>query len=678
MLGPPKLNFNSTSRNQNRSNDNSDGKNADPLGHDLTSPSRTSFKDRSFKSLEDDLRERDQNDVLGLRSRREEEGWTSVRGRNNRGQESERWPRGERDRDRDRDRLHKDGENSEAPLRRNGIGRGRVERPWREEVGSSTADSGRQMGGWRDRDRDRDRDSVRRGRFEQKTEEEPEWMLDESKEEPSKPARTQEDFQRWMESQKISKANPPSNDDKIEPTKTPEAPKPPKESVPKPSTPLAAGNAFGSLFGAWDEKKLDGLKSDVQSVAKAAASKPKTSKFFPKEAVSQPPEPERPSTATPSIIDDTAKTTDEDREGFQRILHMLNSKAPGEASSSIKASPQEPQTARERGFPPQLPNGSQIDDAEFLAEVLARQGIGRDVKSVPPSRAGLPVSREPEPGSHFFPSDFLHSPNGRGENITPRNGPFAHPPEVGGPPNAGLNQLDHEREFLLSLMNSRPHPQHARAVDPELEEMFQRQQMQVRTQPPPLVQGPPPGYWGPPAQQRRGPQAPPGFPDMEEPPMIGLQRRKTTDIPPRSQMTNMGIPSQHAMPPDWMKNPPPGMALPNHPERPNIAPPPGFPAPPVNRAPPPGFLNGPPIPANMNSGPLNHPGPRGGPPGMFPGPMGPGFFGPNGPAQPGMHPPGPPGFMMGPGGRGTFNDFPPLPNDMARGRGHPPPGFPTI
>jgi hypothetical protein len=441
---------------------------------------------------------------------------------------------------------------------------------------------------------------------------------------------------------------------------------------------LATGNAFGGLFGGWDEKKLDGLKSDVHPAAKTATSKPKMSKFFPKEAVSQAPQPERPATASPPVAD-KPNTTDEDKEGFQRILHMLNSKAPSDASSGIKAPLQEPQSARERGFPPQLPNGSQTEDAEFLAEVLARQGLGRDVKSVPPARAGLPVSMEQQdPGPQYFPSDFLHSPNGRGENMTPRNGPFVHPPEVGDPPNAGMHQLDHEREFLLSLMNSRPQPQHARAGDLELEEMFQRQQMQARAQVPPLVPGPPPGYWGPPTQQRRGPPAPPGFLDMDEPPMIGLQRRKTTDIPPRSQMTNMGIPSQHAMPPDWMKNPPPGMHLPNHPERPNIAPPPGFPAPPINRVPPPGFLNGPPMPANMNNGPLTHPGPRGGPPGMFPGPMGPGFFGPNGPSQAGMHPPGPPGFMMGPGSRGPFNDFPPLPNDMGRGRGNVPPGFPTI
>lgn len=684
VLGPPKLTFNSTSRNQNRSNDNPDSKNADTFGADVVSPGpgRPSFRDKSLKGLEDEPRERDLNDGFGLR-RRDEDGWTSVRSGRNRGQDSERWPRG--DRDRDRDRMNKDGEISEAPLRRNGIGRGRIDKPWREESGTTTADSSRPTGSWRERERDRERnrDSAPRARYDQKVEEEPEWMLDEASEEPSKPARTQEDFQRWMESQKINKASSTSVEEKVQSSTTPDAGKQPKESVPKPPapTPSSTANAFGGLFGGWDEKKLDGLKSDGQPISKASVSNPKTSRFFPKEATAPAPvpapEPERPATASPAVAD-KPPSTDEDKAGFQRILSMLNSKSPTDAPTILTPSTavQEPQSARERGFPPPLlPNGPQIDNADFLAEVLARQGLGRDVKSVPPSRAGLPVTREQEHVSKFFPPDYIQYPNGRGENITPHIASIGHPPEVGGlPHNAGMPHLDQEREFLLSLMNSRPHSQQPRVAEAELEEIFQRQQMQARAQQPPPMQGPTPGYWGPP---RRGPQPPPGFSEMEESQMMGLQRRKTTDVPPRGQMTNMGIPSQHAMPPEWMKNPPPGMPMPNHPERPNIAPPPGFAGPPhVGRGgPPPGYMNGPPIPANMNNGALTHPGSRGGPPGMFPG-----FFGPNGPGpqQLGMNPP-PPGFMMGPGGgRGGFSDFPPLPNEMGRGRGNPPPGFPTL
>ena len=220
--------------------------------------------------------------------------------------------------------------------------------------------------------------------------------------------------------------------------------------------------------------------------------------------------------------------------------------------------------------------------------------------------------------------------------------------------------------------------------------MLERQQMQARvqapqpqpTRPPLPPHGPPPGFMEPPAQQqRRGPQAPPGFPEVDDPSMVGLQRRKTTEIPPRSQMTNMGIPSQHAIPPDWMKNPPPGMPLPTHPDRGSIPPPPGFTTNHTSMRPPPGYPNGPQMPPNLGNGPLTHPAAMGGrvpPPGMFPGPPTPGYFGPNGPAQPGMNPPppGPPGFMMmGPGGgRGMFDGFVPAPNDMGRGRGNPP-GF---
>ena len=694
MLGPPKLNFNSTSRNQNRSVDNTDNKGTDGLGQEVTSPGRTGLKEKSYKSLEDDFRERDFNEVLGLRNRRDDDGWTNVRSaRSHRNQDSDRWPRGERDRD--RERINKDGEVSEAPLRRNGIGRGRVERSWREEAGGT--DSGRTMGGWRDRERDRERDrdrererdAPRRGRFDQKVEEEPEWMLDDSKDEPAKPPRTQEDFQRWMENQKIGKANAVSAEDKAQTSSiTPEAAKQPKESAPK-AAPLMAGNAFGNMFGGWDDKKLDHLKSDV-------AAKPKMSKFFPKEATAQAPAPERPATASP-VVADTSNTTDEDKEGFQRILHMLNSKAPSDASTSMKSPPQDHQVMHERAFPPPPLNGPQVEDPDFLAEVLARQGLGRDVKSVPPLRGGPALPMDQEPSHQYFPPEFMHSPDGRGENMTPRNGAFGPLPEAGGPPGPGVPQLDHSREFLLSLMNSRPHQQHPRQPEAELEEMYQRQQMQARSQPPPMMQGPPPpGYWAPPTQQRRaGPQGPPAFPELDEPPMLSLQRRKTSDLPPRNALTNMGIPSAHALPPEWLKAPgppgPPGMGLASHgPERGAIPPPPGF----ATRGgpPPPAFLNGPPMaPPALPNGPLPpHPGlPRGAaapppgaaPPGLFHGPP-PGFFAPGaGPAGP-----PPPFLMMGPGGapagmpgRGgaPFVDFP-LPGEGPRQRGGAPPGFPAL
>jgi len=700
VLGPPKLNFNSTSRNQNRSVDNTDNKGTDGLGQEVTSPGRTGLKDKSFKSLEDDLRERDFNEVLGLRNRRDDDGWTNVRSaRSHRNQDSDRWPRGERDRD--RERINKDGEVSEAPLRRNGIGRGRVERSWREEA--SGTDSSRTMGGWRDRERDRERDrdrererdAPRRGRFDQKVEEEPEWMLDDSKDEPAKQPRTQEDFQRWMETQKLSKANAAPAEDKAQTSSTtPEAAKQPKEPAPK-SAPLMAGNAFGNMFGGWDDKKLDHLKSDV-------AAKPKMSKFFPKEATAQAPAPERPATASPAAAD-TPNTTDEDKEGFQRILHMLNSKAPSDASTSMKPPPQDHQAMHERAFPPPPLNGPQAEDADFLAEVLARQGLGRDVKSVPPPRGGPALPMDQEPAHQYFPPEFMHLPEGRGESMTPRNGAFGPLPEAGGPPGPGGPPLDHEREFLLSLMNSRPHQQHPRPPEAEPEEMYQRQQMQARSQPPPMMQGPPPGYWAPPTQQRRaGPQGPPNFPELDEPPMLGLQRRKTTDLPPRNPLSNMGIPSQHAPPPEWLKGGPAGMGLGSHgAERAGLAPPPGFGA----RAAPP-FLNGPPLPPALPTGPLPpHPGlPRGAagpsppgaaPPGLFHGPP-PGFFGPGPNAGMGVPPGAPPGagpggppppfLMMGPGGtpggpgaRGApFADFPPLPGDVPRRGGNAPPGFPAL
>ena len=628
--------------------------------------------------------------------------------RNSRGEDSDRWPRG--DRDRDKDRLPRDGEISEPPLRRNGIGRGRFEKSWRDEFATGDGDGGKSIGGWRDRDRER---NSGRGRYEQKPEEQPEWMMDDTKEETSKPARTQEEFQRWKESQKAGKIATTTADDKVEAAAPSETSKEPKSSAPKSTVPLSTGSGFDDLFG-----KLDGLKSDGPSPAKPAISRPKPSRFASMFSTNvdalQPQEPEH--LAADTAIPVASSTADEDKQGFQRILQMLELKASSVPGNNVGEPLQEPQATLERDFPhsqvfpeqqpaierelrqEQIPTGQQPDNVDFLADVLARQGLGRDVKSVPPAQSRvLDLTIDPNHGPEAryygtipFPIEGINVQprTTRMENLTPRNGPFAPPPEGGIPHGRGVTQLDRNSEFLLSLMSSQSNQQPARPAQAEVDFMLERQQMQARAQIP-QPQGtrvphgpPPPGFMEPPAQQqRRGPHAPPGFPDLDDPPMAGLQRRKTTDIPQRSQMTNMGIPSQHALPPDWMKNPPPGMPLPNHPERGNIPPPPGFTTNPTNMRPPPGYPNGPQMPPNLGNGPLTHPGMggRGPPPGMFPGPPTPGYFGPNGPAQPGMNPPppGPPGFMMmGPGGgRGIFDGFGPAPNDMGRGRGNPPPGF---
>jgi hypothetical protein len=533
-------------------------------------------------------------------------------------------------------------------------------------------------------------------------------MMDDAKEETSKPMHTQEEFERWKESRKVGKIATTATDDNIEAVTPSEASKETKSGAPKSAVALSTGSGFDDLFG-----KLDGLKSDGPSPAKPGISRPKPSRFASMFSTNvdalQPQEPEHPAM---DPVTPAASSTDEDKQGFQRILQLLGSNASNVPGNNIGEPLQEPQSAIERDFPhnqlfseqqqtvierdvrlEQVSAEQQPNNVEFLADVFARQGLGRDVKSVPPAQSrvlDLAIDPNSGPEAHYygaipFPIEGNVQPRTtRMENLTPRNGPFAPPPEGGIPHGRGLAQRN--SEFLLSLMNSQSNQQ--RPAQTDVDFMLERQQMQAGVQAPQpqanrAPHGLPPGFMEPPAQQqRRGPQPPPpGFPEADDPSMVSLQRRKTTDVPPRSQMTNMGIPSQHTMPPEWMKNPPPGMPLPNHPDRGSIPPPPGFTTNHTNMRPPPGYPNGPQMPPNLANGPLTHPGMggRGPPPGMFPGPPTPGYFGPNGPAQPGMNapPPGPPGFMMmGPGGgRGMFDGFVPAPNDMGRGRGNGPPGF---
>ena len=557
-------------------------------------------------------------------------------------------------------------------------------------------------------------------------------MNEDYKDEPKK-TRTQEDFQRWKEEMKkggkVTSSQAPA-EEKAEP-QSPSA-HGPKESTSAPVilTPLDIESGFGKP--SWENNKPETSKVEI---SKPVQQKPKASRFVNLFAKEDTPivEPEPPQVLPPN------GTTAEDKQGFDRILQMLGAaKAPKSAEPpSLPLEPRQNLEVERKQI--KTPTGE--EGVNFITDLLARQGIPRDATSVPPPRVGPAVAKDQPPVSRFFPSTAAEGHPLSPESALPRNGPFP-PPGFSGPlvqPPQPAQDADN-RMFLLDLM--RQAPQVGPERHHELEMMMERERLQqileaqAATKDEQRQRVPPPGLFDMASQQRREfeqsfkqplpaqqaqarPSIPPGF-NVEEGGMMGLQRRNTTESAPRAQMSNMGIPSQQVLPPEYMRDP--GM-LPsmNAQNRPNIPPPPGLNA--AGMRPPPGFLGHPQMPMLMGNNTLGQPGMqgngglnmgRGGPSPMFtggpPGQMGgppnmppPGFFGappgppamPNGPpgfgprdprelrdfqmmmqTQGGMPGPPGPGIPNGPPGPGPFNGFMPAPGgDLNRGRGGPGPAY---
>lgn len=154
------------------------------------------------------------------------------------------------------------------------------------------------------------------------------------------------------------------------------------------------------------------------------------------------------------------------------------------------------------------------------------------------------------------------------------------------------------------------------------------------------------------SRHKGGRGMPMGYPENERDVIAGLQRRNTAGEIPR-QMTNMGIPSQHAPDLPYMSGRQPGMP-PTPQEGPNVRPPPGFNGP--MRQPP--GIGGPGPQHQMGPGPSFSAGntPMGPPPGFNPANnMRGGIFpgGPGGPGGPGNGMQGPPqGYFPPPQGYG--------------------------
>ncbi|MCJ1405313.1 hypothetical protein MMC11_008540 [Xylographa trunciseda] len=181
-------------------------------------------------------------------------------------------------------------------------------------------------GDWRDNDRSTRRGGERDWNRGGKVEQDPEWMLEPDMED-KKQARTAEDIEQWKASMKAAK----NGIDNAAPSRL-GATKNDAVSTPglKLDTPLGLDSSFDKFFGLWHEPLTGNAVSTGQSrdehlrADTGRANPPKSSRFtgfFSPKPELPLQETTPPAPVPPASIE--ANSSNEDKEGFQRILQML-------------------------------------------------------------------------------------------------------------------------------------------------------------------------------------------------------------------------------------------------------------------------------------------------------------------------------------------------------------------
>ena len=364
VLGPPKTAFASASGAR------SNGKISNtPQRPNFTGPDdsavkddRTVLKDRNSKDgqrIERDGEKRDfkPSATQHRRSVKDDSDlWSNVRQQRNLGHddhERAHQKNGDRDNDRDREggREHRvqrgfenyrrdtdaDTEGGHAS-RRNGPVRGRNESSWnREECrnhdGGAEDSENAKPRDWKDKERrgvrGPERDWSRGGRVEM----DPEWM-DEPEPEVKEQKRTQEDFERWKERMKASNGatqdipllaaeQRSSHDRTISGASS-------GVTKAKVETPLIVDPSFDGFFGLWDKPRKgeellgssagNGTKTTAANTAVKVSKPSKFTGFFGSKAEPEPPKEQ----ASLPLFASSKDSSNEDKEGFQRILKLLD------------------------------------------------------------------------------------------------------------------------------------------------------------------------------------------------------------------------------------------------------------------------------------------------------------------------------------------------------------------
>ncbi len=470
--------------------------------------------------------------------------------------------------------------------RRNGTARVRNEPPWnrgeaRNQDGGVEDEENAKPRDWRDKERrgarGPERDWHRGGR----TEMDPEWM-DEPEPELKEQKRTQEDFERWKERMRASNGatqdtplslveQRPSHDRTVSNVGTSVA----KAKV---ETPLIVDPSFDGFFGLWDKPKKgeelvgttagNEVKLNVANTSMKASKPSKFTGFFGSKVDSVTPK-EQPSLP---LFAPSRDSSNEDKEGFQRILKLLDQQqtqaGKGETPPRVQGQRESPASPsiQSRGAgelndlynilgarSPQENTVPPTRDSEFLLKLvqqpqLNRQDINQgnvggrrpaqDTAPALSSFSNLMISPHDTPQqtpSNGFPPGFFN-----GEEMQPRDklNPTSGAERRGPPP--GI--YDHRQ----SPAGGPPHSGFSSGL-----------------QRPPGLEQLPPGYTQHLLSQR---------PNMIPPPGFQAPARGQNVFPPGLNPGNPNDRLQYGMPSSNRGLPPPGFMGMN-------APPPGFPLP---------------------------------------------------------------------------------------------------
>ena len=498
---------------------------------------------------------------------------------------------GDRDDDRDKeggrepriqrgfDTHRRDGDREaegESGARRGLPTRGRNEPSWYRDEGHKDEDGPEDpgVGGHRGWDRRSTRGADRDWGRSTKQEMDPEWM-DAPEAEEQTQVKTSEDFEKWKKSMKSGNSATQETPLSSVEQRPSHGPTPSGSGVVsskgKVDAPLVVDSSFDDFFGLWHEPKkskeiTSNRENEVPQVtANTGAKTSKPSKFT--GFFNPRPEPEAVQAQPPlSLFSQAHDSSNEDKEGFQRILKLLDQQQPQNGKVSpprvqgqreVPASPpvQSPRAGEKNDLfsllktsSPQGNAAPQTKDSEFLLKLMQQPQQGRQDLSQP-NPNGRRTAQDATPGLLPF-SNLMISPN-----ETPQQ-----PPSMGPPPgfyddalprdklNPGAERRGPYPGFFDPGKPQRPSPVGAPPQSnyppgiqrpPGLEPMSQGYAQHIQPQRPGMV--PPPGIQVP----SRGQNAfPPGlFPNNIN--QIGMQ------------VNRHGVP-----PPGFMSPPPPGFPLP--------------------------------------------------------------------------------------------------------------------
>ena len=512
--------------------------------------------------------------------------WSNVRQSRPPGpDDSERTYRKNRDRGHDRDgpgdrdsgpisnfenhRRDRDAEaDGEPRLRRTGIERGRNE-PSRyrdgslPEIGGPEDPESTKTREWRDKEKRGTRGSDREWTRGAKADLDPEWM-EAPVSENANGTHTQEDFERWKERMKSGNAVKP---EVVESRRT--SHNHTSSSVGlgtakvKVDTPLVVDSSVDGFFGLWNQSQKKETPDDVvdgaqAGLSKPGASKPKPSKFTgffnPKPELDSKTE----SLSRPSLVTGT-DSSNEDREGFQRILNLL-----GQQQQPPNRKPETPPRAQQQ--------------REFIASPpvhVSRSMENNDVHSLlgtsSPSANPMPHGKDSE-----FLLKLMQQPQQHRPDVSQANIESHHTNQAAIPGPLPLSNL---------MISPQEKPQQTTPAQP-LSVFFDDASAKDKLNPNTERKGPPPGFF----DNNFIRQSPSGIP-QQSPFPLGLQR------PPGLDQVPTNYP-QHVQPPRQNMLPPPGFQMATRNQNPF---PPGlllnerlqFGTPANGRAmPPPGFMQG--------------------------------------------------------------------------------------